>query len=188
MSVLVCCPQILVFTLSSFIFLPISVFFLSRRVSRVAVLSTLSFYVCFSLLPWVISFALYFLHLPPNFSVHMKPEDFIYCCLQEFCVIPSYLPVLFYFFSSVSLISVGLSCFDIHFLVFLSVVVILSWFASLCWLFTLSLYSCCSLLPLFCLVFPLTSFILLSLEIFLKAKFFKSLPVFVGIACLALNL
>ena len=61
-------------------------------------LSTLSFYDCFSLLPWVISFALYFLNLPQNFNVHMKSEDFIYCCLQEFCVIPSYLLVLFYFF------------------------------------------------------------------------------------------
>jgi len=134
------------------------------------------------------SFALYLLHLPPNFSVHMKSEDVIYCCLQEFCVIPSYLLVLFNFFSFLSSISVGFSLFDIHFLVFLSIVVILSWFASLCWLFTLSFHSCFSLLPLFCLVFPLTSFILLSIEILLKAKFWKSLPVFVGIACFALNL
>jgi len=121
------------------------------------VLSTLSFYGCFSLLPGVISFALDFLNLPPNFSVQMKSEDYIYCCLQEFCVIPSYLPVLFYFFFFVSSISVGFSRFDIHFLVFLSVAVILSWFASLSWLFTLSFHSCFSLLPLFCLVFPLTS-------------------------------
>jgi len=152
------------------------------------VLSTLSFYDCFSLLPWVISFALYFLHLPPNFSVHMKSEDFIDSCLQEFCVVPSYLLLLFYCFSFVSLMSVGFSLFDIHFLVFLSVVLILSWFASLCWLFTLSFHSCFSLLPLFCLVFPLTSFILLSIEILLKAKFLKSLPVFVGIACFSLYL
>jgi len=86
-------------------FLPSSVFFLSQRVSRVAVLSTLSFYSCFSLLPWVISFALYFLNHTPNFRVHMKSEDFIYCCLQEFCVIPWYLLVLFYFFFPLFLLS-----------------------------------------------------------------------------------
>ena len=153
-----------------------------------ALLSTLSFSGCCGLLPWVISFALDFLNLPPNFSVHMQFESFIYCYLQEFCVIPSYLLVLFYFFFFGSLISVGFSHFGIHFLVFLSVVVILSWFASLCWLFTLSFHSRFSLLPLFCLVFPLISFILLSIGIFLKAKFLKSLPVFVGIACFALNL
>ena len=45
-----------------------------------------------------------------------------------------------------------------------------------------------SLLPLFGLVFPLTSFILLSIEILLKAVFLKSLPVFVGIAFFAFNL
>ena len=130
-----------------------------------ALLSTLSFSGCCSLLPWVISFALDFLNLPPNFSIHMKSEDLIYCCLQEFCVIPSYLPVLFYIFSFVSLISVSFSLFDTYFLVFLSDVVILSWFASLCWLFTLSFHSRFSLLPLFCLVFPLTAFILLPIEI-----------------------
>ena len=129
--------------------------------SRLAVLSALSFYDCFSLLPWVISFALYFLNLHPNFSVPTKSEDFIYFCLQRFCVIPLYLLVLFYIFFLCFFNLHFFSLFDIHFLVFLSIVVILFWFASLCWVCTLSFHSCFSLLPLFYLVFPLTSFIFL---------------------------
>jgi len=67
----------------------------------------------------------------------------------------TYLYCSIIFFLFVSLISVGFSLFDIHFLVFLSVVVILSWFASLRWLFALSFHSCFSLLPLFCLLISL---------------------------------
>jgi len=45
-----------------------------------------------------------------------------------------------------------------------------------------------SLLSLFYLVLPLTSFILLPTEILLKAKIWKSLPIFVGIASFAIDL
>ena len=96
-----------------------------------------------------------------------------------------YCSIIFFVFL---LISVGFSLFDIHFLVFLSAVVILSWFVSLSWLFALSFHSCFSLLPLFCFVCPLTSFILLPIEILLKAKFLKSLCVFVGIASFGVDL
>jgi len=43
-------------------------------------------------------------------------------------------------------------------------------------------------MPRFCLVFPLIPFILLSVEILLKAKFLKSLPIFVGIASFAIDI
>ena len=161
MSVLWCCPQIFSFCLN-FLNLPPYLNFLSKlKGFHSGRAFYIFFYDCFSFLPWVISFALYFLNLPPNFSVHMKSEDFIYCCLQSFCVIPLYLLVLFYFFFLCFFNLHFFSLFDFHFLVFLSVVVILFWFVSLCWLFTFSFHSCFSLLPLFCLVFPLTSFIFL---------------------------
>jgi len=154
------------------------VLFLSQRVSRVALLSPLSFHSGFSLLPWVISFALYFLHLPPYFKVHMKSKvcnslssrvlchslgSSYYRFSFDISLLVYCLCIFLFYFLFFSWISVSFSCFDIHFLVFLSVLVILSQFASISWLFTLSFHSCFSLPPLFCLVFPLTSFILLNI-------------------------
>jgi len=95
--------------------------------------------------------------------------------------------VLFFFF--VSLISVGFSLVNVHVFVFHSIL------ATFFFLFPEHrvLGHCVStshfiLVPLLCFVCPFTSFILLPTEIFLKAKFLKSLPVFVGIASFAIDL